>query len=73
MLTVITADRLISIVFTFRCPRLTLKGTYIICAVVWISGAVIAGVPTNDTAYFYNEERRYGFYGILKAIIIQLY
>ena len=64
MLTVITADRLISIVFAFTCSRLTLKGTYVICTIVWISGAIIATVPTFDTPYFYNEDRRYGFYGI---------
>ncbi|CAH3179142.1 unnamed protein product [Porites lobata] len=38
MLTVITADRLISIVFTFSCRRLTLKGSYVICAAVWVIG-----------------------------------
>ena len=64
MLTVITADRLISIVFAFTCSRLTLRGTYAICTFVWVSGAVIATVPTFDTPYFYNEDRRYGFYGI---------
>ena len=63
MLTVITADRLLSIVFAFRCSRLTLRGTYIICAVVWLCGTVIAVVPAFDTPYFFNEERRYGFYG----------
>ena len=66
MLTVITADRLISIVFTFSCRRLTLKVTYFICAVVWVCGAIIAAVPTNDSPYFYNEDRRYGFYGMLE-------
>ena len=65
MLTVITADRLISIVFAFKCSRLTLRGTYVICTVVWIAGAIIATVPTFDTPYFYNEDRRYGFYGII--------
>ena len=64
MLTVITADRLISIVFTFSCRRLTLKGTYVICAAVWVIGIIIAVVPTNDLPYFYNEDRQYGFYGI---------
>ncbi|XP_078357205.1 G-protein coupled receptor GRL101-like [Oculina patagonica] len=63
MLTVITADRLISIVFAFSCSRLTLKGTYVICTVVWICGTVIAVVPAFDTPYFYNVDRRYGFYG----------
>ena len=63
MLTVITADRLLSIVFAFRCSRLTLRGTYIICAVVWLCGTAIAVVPAFDTPYFFNEERRYGFYG----------
>ena len=63
MLTVITADRLLSIVFAFRCSRLTLRGTYIICTVVWLCGTAIAVVPALDTPYFFNEERRYGFYG----------
>ena len=64
MLTVITADRLISIVFTFSCRRSTLKGTYVICAAVWVIGIIIAVVPTTDLPYFYNEDRQYGFYGI---------
>ena len=63
MLTVITADRLLSIVFAFRYSRLTLRGTYIICTVVWLCGTAIAVVPALDTPYFFNEERRYGFYG----------
>ncbi|CAH3103877.1 unnamed protein product, partial [Pocillopora meandrina] len=63
MLTVITADRLLSIVFAFRCSRLTLRGTYIICAVVWLCGTAIAVVPAFDTPYFFNVDRRYGFYG----------
>lgn len=63
MLTVITADRLISIVFSLRISRLTLRGAYLICAVVWICGVVIASVPAFGIAYFYNEERKYGFYG----------
>ncbi|XP_058944327.2 G-protein coupled receptor GRL101-like [Pocillopora verrucosa] len=63
MLTVITADRLLSIVFAFRCSRLTLRGTYIICTMVWLCGTAIAVVPALDTPYFFNEERRYGFYG----------
>ena len=54
MLTVITADRLISIVFVLRCSRLTLRGTYIICAIAWICGAIIAAVPAFDISYFYN-------------------
>ena len=64
MLTVITADRLISIVFTFSCRRLTLRVIYVICAAVWVIGITIAIVPTNDLPYFYNEDRQYGFYGI---------
>ncbi|KAJ7393963.1 hypothetical protein OS493_003632 [Desmophyllum pertusum] len=63
MLTVITADRLISIVFAFSCSRLTLRGTYVICTVVWICGTIIAVIPAIDTPFFYNEDRRYGFYG----------
>ncbi|CAH3028736.1 unnamed protein product, partial [Porites evermanni] len=63
MLTVITADRLISIVFTFSCRRFTLKGTYVICAAVWVIGIIIAVVPTTDLPYFSNEDRQYGFYG----------
>ena len=64
MLTVITADGLISIVFTFSCRRLMLKGTYVVCAAVWVIGTIIAVVPTNDLPYFYNEDRQYRFYGI---------
>ena len=64
MLTVITADRLTSIVFTFNCPRLTLKGSYVICVTVWICGALIAAVPAFGIPYFYNKERHYGYYGM---------
>ena len=63
MLTVITAERLISIVFSLRISRLTLRGAYLICAATWICGVVIASVPAFGITYFYNKRRKYGFYG----------
>ena len=63
MLTVITAERLISIVFALKISRLTLRGAYRICSAVWIFGVAIAIVPLFDFPYFCNKDREYGYYG----------
>ncbi|XP_073240122.1 G-protein coupled receptor GRL101-like [Porites lutea] len=63
MLTVITAERLISIVFALKISRLTLRGAYRICSAVWIFGVAIAIVPMFDLPYFCNKDREYGYYG----------
>ena len=63
MLTIITADRLICIVFPFRFKRLSLKRTYLLCTIVWILGIVISTVPLMGIIYFIDDNTGFGFYG----------
>lgn len=63
-LTIVTADRLICIVFPFTFKRLTRRKTFWICACVWLFGLVISIIPISGiTKYFKNEEADFGFYG----------
>lgn len=48
LLTAITADRLICIVFHFRVQPLSLKMCYLICLVVWLLGFVMSFLPMSD-------------------------
>jgi hypothetical protein len=52
MLVVITADRVITILFTFTVQRLTLKKTGVIIAVGWLVSAFIAVLPLFGGSYF---------------------
>lgn len=63
MLTIITADRLICIVFSFRLKRFSLKRVYVLCSVVWLLGIVIATVPLMGFSYFVDNSTGFGFYG----------
>jgi len=63
MLTIITADRLICIVFPFRFKRISLKRVYILSTVVWLLGTVISTVPLMGIAYFIDDNTGFGFYG----------
>ncbi|XP_078369213.1 uncharacterized protein LOC144653157 isoform X3 [Oculina patagonica] len=63
MLTIITADRLICIVFPFRFKRLSLKRVYLLCAIVWLLGIVVSTVPLMGITYFVDENTGFGFYG----------
>ena len=63
MLTLITTDRLICIVFPFKVRRMNRKIAYIIVAGIWIFGTLISIIPTFGLEFFYDEERNVGFYG----------
>lgn len=63
MLTIITADRLVCIVFPFRFKRLSLKRVYIICTIVWLLGIAVSVVPLMEIGYFIDKKTGFGFYG----------
>ena len=63
MLTLITTDRLICIVFPFKVRRMNRSLAYIIVVGIWISGILISIIPTFGLDYFNDIERNVGFYG----------
>lgn len=63
MLTIITADRLICIVFSFRFRRLSFKRACFLCTVVWLLGITISTVPLMGIDYFNDTKKGVGFYG----------
>ena len=62
ILTIITLDRLISIVFPFKFDRLTYKSAVFSCIGVWIFGVVISVIPITGLSYFYDDSGNFGFY-----------
>ena len=63
-LAVITADRLVSIVFSMRLRKLSCRGAYVLIALVWIIPVVMAVLPLlGPDSYFYDEKALTGFYG----------
>ena len=62
ILTVITMDRFICIIFPFKFKRLTYKSAVFTCAVVWILGVVISVIPITGIDYFYDKSGDFGFY-----------
>ncbi len=64
ILTIITLDRLISIVFPFKFKRFTYKAAVFACTGVWIFGVVISVFPITGISYFYGDESagNFGFY-----------
>ena len=63
MLTLITADRLICIVFPFSSMRLSWKKAYVLCSSIWVFGAAISFVPMSGINFFKDETTQAGFYG----------
>ena len=63
MLTVITTDRLICIVFPFKIRRMNRKFAYVIVGGVWIFGTMMSIIPTFGFDYFFDKRRNVGFYG----------
>ena len=63
MLTLITADRFICIVFPFSSIRLSWKKAYVLCSVIWTFGAIISFIPMSGIHYFNDETTQAGFYG----------
>ena len=63
MLTLITTDRLICIVFPFKMQRMNRKCAYVIVGSIWIFGILISIIPTLGLDYFFDKKRNVGFYG----------
>ena len=63
ILTLITTDRFICIVFPFSFKRIGRTGAYIIMSLIWSFGLLISLIPTFGIDYFYDEERNMGYYG----------
>ena len=63
MLTLITFDRLVCVVFPFSSARLTLRKAYVSCAVIWIFGIVISCLPVVGMEYFSGGKNEAGFFG----------
>ena len=62
ILTIITMDRFLCIVFPFSFKRLTYKAAVYACLGVWIFGVVISTVPILRLKYFYDDSGNFGFY-----------
>lgn len=63
LLSIITADRLICIVFNFRVQPLTLKGCYVVCLAAWVLGFVLSFLPMSGLSYFSDGDNGNRFYG----------
>lgn len=62
ILTIITVDRLMCIVFPFKFHRLSYKRALIICACTWLFGVLISVLPIFEISYFYDDVKDFGFY-----------
>ena len=63
MLTLITFDRLVCVVFPFSNARLTSRKAYVSCAVIWVFGIFISCLPVMGMEYFSSEKSEAGFFG----------
>ncbi|XP_044177267.1 G-protein coupled receptor GRL101-like isoform X3 [Acropora millepora] len=63
MLTVLTTDRLICIVFPFKVKRMNRSVAYAVVGGVWVVGTMLAVIPILGLEYFYDKKRSVGFYG----------
>ena len=63
MLTLITFDRLVCVVFPFSNARLTSRKAYVSCAVIWVFGIVISCLPVMGMEYFSGEKNVAWFFG----------
>ena len=62
-LAVITLERMICIVFSFKCQRWSIKKASGIMCVVWILGILISLAPLFHEDYFYDYENDMHFFG----------
>ena len=62
ILTIITMERFIAIVFPFKFKRLTIRSAVFTCTGVWIFGIVISVIPITGIDYFYDQNGDFGFY-----------
>ncbi|XP_044177278.1 G-protein coupled receptor GRL101-like isoform X2 [Acropora millepora] len=63
MLTVITTDRLICIVFPFKVRRMNRSVALAVVGGVWVFGVMLSVIPILGLEYFYDKKHSVGFYG----------
>ena len=63
LLTVITTDRLICVVFPFKVRRMNRSVACAVVGGVWVFGAMLSVIPILGLEYFYDKKRSVGFYG----------
>ena len=63
LLTVLTTDRLICVVFPFKVKRMNRSVACIVVGGVWVFGAMLSVIPILGLEYFYDKNRSVGFYG----------
>ncbi|XP_015770385.1 PREDICTED: uncharacterized protein LOC107348826 [Acropora digitifera] len=63
MLTVLTTDRLICVVFPFKVKRMNRSVALVVVGGVWVLGTMLAVIPILGLEYFYDKKRSVGFYG----------
>ena len=63
MLTVITTDRLICVVFPLKVRRMRRSVACAVVGGVWVFGTMLSVIPILGLEYFYDKERSVGFYG----------
>ena len=63
LLTVLTTDRLICVVFPFKVRRMNRLLACAVVGAVWVFGAMLAVIPILGLEYFYDKKRSVGFYG----------
>ena len=63
ILTVLTTDRLICVVFPFKVRRMNRSVACAVVGGVWVLGTMLAVIPILGLEYFYDKKRNVGFYG----------
>ena len=63
ILTVLTTDRLICVVFPFKVRRMNRSVACAGVGGVWVLGTLLAVIPILGLEYFYDKKRIVGFYG----------
>ena len=63
MVSVVTTDRLICVVFPFKIRRMNRSVACAVVGGVWVFGAMLSVIPILGLEYFYDKKRSVGFYG----------
>ena len=71
-LAVITADRLVAVVWPLQFKRLTAKSAHVICVSLWLLGALVAFFPLFGVAYFKRQDQDSATYFGRSAVCIPL-
>ena len=62
ILSIITAVRYVSVVYSFKAKRVSRKRAAILCTIAWVLGILISVIPTLNISYFIDEGKGFGFY-----------